>query len=291
MQKALKITIMAITTLLLLVFFSNSLMNRIFYNPYRDYENSSKVFNLSVQTLMPNYSHAYISVYEPGTPNSFSRFSQRIFISQLSAVRDINQNGKIQGSMDYSLGRVKYVENIVPSSKNVFSQEDFSQDREIKNIVIKEGSYYMAHIAFSKPLPTEEIIDSIQPKLGDGNGEIVRIIVKTSDEKNAVALGMDCQSSFFVFGQGGYTTNVTPNQKEIIFTNNLRFLKENDKTLQLYLASGLFGDIEVNIDERISYVIEHGFENIGVVLFVKGKTLQGLLQNPDFYLTFMEEDI
>ncbi len=291
MQKALKMATIAIVALAFLIFLSNILMNRIFYNPYRDYETDSKIFNLSVQTLMPNYSHAYIAVYEPGTPKSFSQFSQAIKISQISAKRDINDNAKIQGKMSYSFGKATYVKNKEDSSKNVFLQNDFSPEREIKEISIKEDSYYMAHIAVRSSLSTEEIMQKFPPIFTGDTGDLVRIIVKTSEDKNAVAMGMDCQSSFFVFGQGGYVNTVSPNQMEIIFKNNLRFLKENEKTLKLYLNSGFFGDIEINIEKRISYLNDHGIENLGVVVFARGDTLEKLLQNPKVFLTFLDEDV
>lgn len=240
---------------------------------------------------MPNYSHAYISVHEPGTPKSFSRFSQAIKINQISAKRDINNNAKVQGNMSYLFGKATYVKKKEPSSKNVFAQNDFSPEKNIIEIAIKEGLFYIAHIAFRNPLSTEEVIQNFPSKFGENTGELLRIIVKTSEDENAVALGMDYQSSFFIFGQGGYVSTVSPHQMEIVFKNNLRFLKENEKTLQLYLNSGLFGDVEINIEERISYISNHEFENIGVVLFVKGEVLEKFLQRPDFFLTFLAEDV
>lgn len=289
MKKILKISLPIILILILMVFLANVLLNNMFFNPYKDYENSSRVFYLSVQTLMPNYSFAYISSYEPGTPHRFSHFSQSLFIYQLSAIVDLNNNEKVQGSMRYSFGRAKYVENKAPSSKNVFSQKDFSANNAIKTAVVDEDRYYIAHIAFMRTLLTEEVMMRFQAKLED-KGEILRVIIKTSEDEEAVALGMDGLSSFFIFGQGGYTTSITPQQMELTFKDNLRFLSDNEEVFKLYLASGLFGDSEVSIKERISYIDKFGFENIGVVLLIKSEVLRELLENPEYLLSYLKED-
>lgn len=291
MRKSLRAMGLIIVVLTLLVFISNILMNRIFFNPYRNYEINSKVFNLSVQTFMPNYSYAYISVHEPGTPKSFSRFSQEVKLSRLSAKHDINHNVVLQGNMSYLLGEATFTKTQKTTSKNIFIQHDFSPEQELKETTIKEDSYYIAHISFHSPLSTEEVLQIFLPKLQGGMGDLVRIIVKTSQDENAIAMGMDYQSSFFVFGQGGYTSDTSANQAELIFKNNLRFLKENEEVLRLYLKSGFFGDVEININERIDYINNHKFENIGIVLFSKGEVLKNLLRDPNFFIPFLDEDV
>ncbi len=255
-------------------------MNRIFYSPYRDFEANSTTFMLTAEAVVPSASLAYVSPLQPGTPRHFSRYSQKYFINESSQTRDINSNPLSEGDLEYLFGKITPAYDVAPAKPMAYTQGYFEQPAAMDSGALAADSYYMAFLAFPKPLSFEEMWEIAQACFDTPSyPDCIRVMVKTSEREDDIALGVGGDGAFFSLSQGGYAT-LTPHRMGLFFVHNLTYLSYHQSHADVFLGSGLFGEkASIDFSQRLEYVREHGEQCIGMVAFAQGSDIQQLTQD------------
>ncbi len=116
-----------------------------------------------------------------------------------------------------------------------------------------------------------------------GNQKILRAILQTSDDEDDVALG--------VAGSGiSIDVNWGTHRLSIAANNALRNLSLNQREADVFIGSGLFGEIEVDFSQRLEYLESNGVRPIGMSVFAKGSDLSAWLKKYDMKLVDAQAD-
>lgn len=270
-------------------------MNRVFYNPYEDYDAHSGTFARCVQLLVPYASFGWIAPYQPGTPRHFSRFSEEYFICMPTAARDINNNRTVQGTLRFRFGKASIDSSQNTLSEFLFTQGQFTADKKIVSMV-GQDRYALVVVAFPEPISTQELLDGfsrIQKQPGaETRAELLRALVRTSDDDRDFVLGIAYEGALLVYGQGGYLQSASAKTRELHFIENLRYLKDHEQELCVFMKSGLFGkEIDLCLNERIGYIDNKGILCIGAALFIRGDALEQYLQETGAAIVSVKEEV
>lgn len=249
-------------------------LNRICYNPYRDYEANAKVFSLLAETNIPIASRAYVSPYRPGTPRHFSRFSQAFFIERESFQSDKHNSPLLaQGELTYGFGTVSHSLTIDSKEKRIFRQQDFLSPEPTAQTP-DDDAYYVAVVACPDGTLYSEAMEFYDTlAAADRQHTLVKTIRQSSDHPADIALGFAGDGAYFLLDQGGYRAGATPKERELAFYNNLRYLADHPRETEIFYQSGLFGDTPIDYAARLEYLKENAPICIGLVVFAKGDAL------------------
>ena len=273
----------AALALLLAVVGTDIGMNRVFYNPYADYDAHSGAFSRCVQLLVPYAAYGWIAPYQPGTPRHFSRFSEEYFICTPTAMRDINDNRTVQGTLRFLFGKASADPPQNTLSEFLFTQGQITPGKKIKSTAGQNQSALVV-VAFPKPISTQELLDGFSriQKPEDGQkirGELLRALVRTSGDDRDLVFGIACEGAALVPDQGGASKGASAKIREQHFMENLRYLKDHQREFSVLMESDLFGSAtDLRLDERIAYLEKEGTQCIGAALFIRGDMLDQYLR-------------
>lgn len=272
--------------LVILVGATDILLNRVCYNPYQDpvFGNTS-AFQETVIALIPSAYQAYTSGYEPGTPRHFSRFSQRFSIQKPSVLESEESRVLAEGSLRYCLGKAEAVLKTESQGKWIFTQADYLTGNEIAPSSLEPEQYYIAQVGFPAAQNTDvAVVEAAQALSARGTrAEILRAMLQTSDDPEAVALGVAGEDMMEEPKWG-------ERPLQIAAYASLLSLAENSRETEVLVNSGLFGDLQMDFPARFAYAEKNGIRCIGLSVFAKGADLQAWLPAYGLRLVHVQPD-
>lgn len=260
------------------------ILNRAFYNPYRKAEGNAASFQETVFALVPSAEFTYTAPYSPGTPRHFSRFTQAFYFQKPSLQSGVRLTYIVDGQFEYLFGKAKVVYASAPEKPLVYSQGDYLDGTPLDVATLDDDRYYLAQIGFTS-LFTEDALTDAAADLAsrDQKAMILRAILQTSDDEDDVALG--------VAGSGiPIDVNWGTHRLSIAANNALRNLSLNQREADVFIGSGLFGEIEVDFSQRLEYLESNGVRPIGMSVFAKGSDLSAWLKKYDMKLVDAQAD-
>lgn len=258
------------------------ILNRAFYNPYRQPESSAAAFQEAVVALVPSACYSHLSSYQPGTPRHFSLFSQNFYILSRSSPMAVQESYVAKGSLQYLFGNGEAAFTVMPPEKWIFTQADYLTGKEIPLSSLEADAYYVAQIGSAETITQEQVSSAVQAlKSYDSRADMLRAILCTSDNPDDVALGIDGTGEMAVINLAEYSL-------EYAAGNFLHVLSQKQETIDIFLHSGMFGKLDVHFNERHQYVKENGVHCIGLSVFAQGAALQVWLQTNNFRLIHIQ---
>lgn len=258
------------------------ILNRAFYNPYRQPESSAAAFQEAVVALVPSACYSHLSSYQPGTPRHFSRFSQNFYILSRSSPMAVQESYVAKGSLQYLFGNGEAAFTAAPPEKWIFTQADYLTGKEIPVSSLETDVYYVAQVGSAEAITQEQLSTAVQAlKSYDSHADMLRAILRTSDNPGDVALGLDGTGEMAAINLAEYSL-------EYSGSNFLRTLSQKQETIDIFLHSGLFGELDVDFNKRYQYVKENGEQCIGLSVFAQGEALQAWLQTNAFRLIHIQ---
>ena len=260
------------------------ILNRAFYNPYRKAEGNAVSFQETVIALVPSAEFAYTSPYLPGTPRHFSRFTQEFYCLKPSLQSDVRQGYIADGQFKYLFGKAKAVQAHAPEKPLVYSQGDYLDGTSMDTAALDGDRYYLAQIGLTT-LYTADALTSAAEDLTsrDQSAMILRAVLQTSDDKDDVALGVAGSGIPIDVNWGNYSLSIAA-------SHALRTLATNQREADVFIGSGLFGEIEVDFTQRLEYLESNGVQPIGMSVFAKGADLSAWVEKYDLKLLDAEAD-
>ena len=263
---------------------SDFILNRMFYNPFRKSEGNSLVFQQTVMALVPTAEFASTSPYSPGAPRHFSKFTQEFYFLKPSFPPDVHQNYMAEGQLRYLFGKADVVFSAAPQGKLVFTQGDYIDGTPLSLSVLDDERYYLAQVALSTPL-AEDTPDDIAEDLSsrDRVAMILRTILQTSNRTDDVAIGIAGPDV-------PITLNWGKRPLRIATYHVLQVLSENQYEANIFIESGLFGEVDIDFKQRMDYYKSNGLQCIGFSVFAKGSDLSEWIEKYSLRLIHVESN-
>lgn len=264
----------------ILIFGSDALVSNIFYNPLHDDKISDEVFASVANMVIPSASLTSASTYGTRPYLNYSHCKQAIAVKEISVKQDINDNYLIKGTFEYRFGQLTAEYEIYPEKQIVFTQGHYFYPDAMDSSQLDADQYYMANLAFPEGMPLWEFeefaVDCFQ---SSDTPLCIRAMIKTSIFKDDVALGVGGRLAY-ILPDHEYVKNNTVIQLDVDFSKTLEYLAENQRHADVFLESGIFGDVDVDFSKRLDYVKDHGKQCIGTMIFAQGSYIQKLTQDP-----------
>ena len=281
MEKRIFRTIVVIlVSIPILIFGSDALVGNLFYNPLKNSSVSEGTFNAAVHTMIPSASLYGMSTSGYRSYLHYSHFKQLFSVHEISRNQDINHNYLIEGMFEYRFGQLTAEYEIYPEKQIVFTQGHYFYPDAMDSSQLDADQYYMANLAFPEGMPLWEFeefaVDCFQ---SSDTPLCIRAMIKTSIFKDDVALGVGGRLAY-ILPDHEYVKNNTAIQLDVDFSKTLEYLAENQRHADVFLESGIFGDVDVDFSERLDYVKDHGKQCIGTMIFAQGSYIQQLTKDP-----------
>ena len=278
-NRIVRIIVIVLVSIPILIFGSDTLVSNIFYNPLHDDKISDEVFASVASMVIPSASLTSASTYGPRPYLNYSHCKQAIAVNEISAKRDINENYLIKGTFEYRFGQVTAEYETYPEKQIVFTQGHYLFPDAMDSSQLDADQYYLANLAFPEGMPLWEFeafaVDCFQ---SSDPPRCIRAVIKTSAFNDDVALGVGGHLAY-ILTDNEYVKNNTATQLDIDFFKALEYLAENQRHADVFLDSGIFGDVDVDFSQRLDYVKDYGKPCIGMMVFAQGSYIQQLTQD------------
>lgn len=265
-------------------------------------EKYQKVFTLMNQMLSPYSSSVYIEpVIQPGNKHGSLNYTLNYFITSWSAYQDQFLNPQ-RGKIDIDQRTLTFKADGILMESTV-KQDCFHKTTDLKLEDLDDSQFYIAWLAFDTPLSIEEVLNKMDCFIKDENFEVNRksgvlwLSVISSANEQDVALGIKGNLSwnFVGYPQGITKTRwyIDKNCYEIErnFTQELKYLSDNQKIANAFASSGLYGDgVKIDFSERAKYIDSNGLLINGVVLYGNLNTLS-CLEHSDTHFACLIPDV
>lgn len=190
-----------------------------------------------------------------------------------------------EGSLQYCLGKAKAVLKTESQEKWVFTQADYLAADGIAPDSLEPERYYIAQVGFPTAQNTDVAVVEAAQALSarDIRAEILRAMLQTSDDPQAVALGIAGEDMMEEPKWGEQPL-------QIAAYASLLSLAENSRETETFVNSGLFGDLQMDFPARFAYAEKNGIRCIGLSVFAKGADLQAWLPAHGLRLVHVQPD-
>lgn len=273
-KRAARIAIIIPLSIAILIFGSDALMGKIFYNPLENRQTCAGVFNNTVAALIPSASLHGIATYGFRSYLHYSHYKQSFSVNEISSQRDINHNYLIDGTFEYRFGKMTPNYEVYPEKQIVFSQQHYVQPTAMDSAQLEADQYYLANLAFPETISLWDLEELAWPCFESSSPPLcIRAIMKTSNDDKEVALGIGGHLAYILFDSG------TAGELGSRLFQLLEYLAENQRHADVFLQSGMFGDVEVDFSQRLEYVKKNGKLCIGAMVFAKGSYIQEITQD------------
>ena len=252
------------------------------------YKKENELFTTAAKILVPNGAYAALGI--PETKRSFGEDTQQpYYIKQNIGYQNSDDAMMIKGTLKKQSGAWKalpaplFSNRICVVKQSLFLNASQKQsDQKWRELSAESGTWHQLWFGFKKSLNSLDYFNQYAWLLEsqDASGGIVSSVFKTSDSPDAVALSYP----------GNYTwynspPDYTASSMYVQFKNDLKQLGEQQKQVQKYLDSGIFGkELNVNFENRSKYVESRLCDVLGFVACVKEEKLKKLRQDDLLYL-------
>lgn len=306
-NKILRRILFIVLSVCVIFVFSNVLICKMFYNPYKDFQSTSSVFSMTSQLLSPSITWSYLDSSKANTLFKFSNYSQKFILHKFSYVKN-EWEEENTGILRYSFGKAALIEynnklgiDDLTTTQSVFMEQNVDKIKSYWEVV-NSNRYYEVWLKFNLPMNSSDLqrkyINLLDNNISRPNHSgIIWIPIKSSDRPSDICIGMQgnfswhCMNPYNILAGSNSFYSMDSVERELLLYQSLQYLTDHSKDTKILLKSGLYVNCE-NLDfkEKNYYIKENGILCLGMVAYLRGDTLLSLKDDNNLEIVKLMED-